>query len=101
MNLNGNSMRLYSDYEIDQFIEEILEAGREAIEKAAGEAAQAMALEMLEREAHALREVQRWRSEAERLRQEAERQRRSGIWNIVITGLACLASGLTIGLLIK
>ena len=66
--MNESSMRYYSDLEVDLLIDEITEAALEAIEQAAGEAARAAVLSMVEREAAMLRENQRLRLEAEALR---------------------------------
>jgi len=83
-------MRYYSDLEIELLIDELSEAALEAIEQAAGEAARAAVLSMLEREAAALRQAQQ-------LRIEAEQMRKAGIKNVVITGLVCFVGGLFIG----
>jgi len=72
-------------------ISEITEAAGDAIEQAAGEAARAAILAMLEREAVALREAQWWRNEAEL--NKAEKMK-----NSVITGIICLLSGLVVGI---
>ena len=94
-------MRRYSDLEIDLLIDDISEIAIEAIEQAAGEAAKAAALAMLEREAAALREVTRWRQEAERLSQEITQTKKAGIRNVVVTGLLCLVSGFAVGAIIR
>jgi len=86
-------MRYYSDLEVDLLIDEITEAALEAIEQAAGEAARAAVLSMLEREAAMLRENQR-------LRLEAETLRRAGIRNGFIIGAICFVGGLVTGVLI-
>jgi hypothetical protein len=75
-------------------IDEISEAALEAIEQAAGEAARAAVLAMLEREAEALREAQRLRSEAELLK-------KAGIKRNLLVGVICFAGGLFVGVLIK
>ena len=87
-------MKFWSDSEVELLIEEISEAAIEAIEKAAGEAAKAAVLEMLEREAAALREAQKWRL-------EAETAKKKNIRNIIITGLACFAGGILTGIAIR
>ena len=84
-------MRLYSDYEIDLLIDDVSRAALEAIEQAAGEAAKAEALAMLEREAAALREAQRWRIEAEAVKS-------SGVKNAVLVGVICFLGGLVVGI---
>jgi hypothetical protein len=94
-------MRLYSDLEIELLIDEISEAALEAIEQAAGEAAKAAVLSMVEREAVLLHEIQRWRIEAETYSQEVTQAKRAGIKNVIITGLACLLSGLVVGFAIS
>jgi F0F1-type ATP synthase gamma subunit len=62
----------------------------EAIEQAAGEAARAAVLSVIEREAAAIREAHRFQMEVKRLRNER-------ITYIVITGLTCLVGGFCIG----
>jgi len=86
-------MKFWSDLEVELLIDEISEAALEAIEQAAGEAARAAVLSMLEREAAALRQAQM-------LRIEAEQMRKTGVRNAVITGLVCFVGGLVIGVLI-
>jgi methionyl-tRNA synthetase len=90
-------MRLYSDLEIVLLIDEISEAALEAIEQAAGEAAKAAVLSMVEREAALLQESQRWRLEAEALSQEIKQTRRTGSKNTVL-GIVCgILGGLVLG----
>jgi len=74
-------------------IDEISEAALEAIEQASGEAAKGAVLAMIEREAIALREAEKWRL-------EAEIAKRTGIKRAVITGIICFFTGCTTGLLI-
>ena len=90
---------------MDTLIEELTEAALEAIEQAAAEAAKALALSMLEREAAAIREATLQQAEAIRWRLEAELQlkavkeaKRAGIKNAIIAGAACLLGGLVIGI---
>ena len=90
-------MRLYSDYEIDILIDEISEAAYEAIEQAAGEAAKAAILSMLEREAAALREMQRWRVEAQINHEAIQTAKSNGRKNTLIATLLGVLSGLVIG----
>ena len=92
--MNEGEMRFWSDSEVELLIDDISGAAREAIEKAAGEAAKAAVLSMVEREVAALREAHKWRFEAEAIKKK-------GIRNIVITGLVCLAGGVVAGMLIK
>jgi uncharacterized protein involved in exopolysaccharide biosynthesis len=82
-------------------IDEITEAALEAIEQAAGEAARAAVLTMLEREAEALREASHQQAEASRWRSEAETAKRKSFKNRIITGVVSFASGLIVGVLIK
>jgi len=98
-------MKLYSDYEIDILIDDLTEVALEAIEQAAGEAAKAAVLSMVEREAEALqaelamrREMERWRMEAEAYKQEIAKTKKAGIKNEIITGLSCLVGGLVLGI---
>jgi len=90
---------------VDTLIEELTEAALEAIEQAAAEAAKAMALTMLEREAAAMREATLQQAEALRWRLEAELQlkavkeaKRAGIKNAIIAGAVCLFGGLAVGI---
>ena len=104
-NLNESGMRLYSDSEVELLIDEISVAALEAIEQAAGEAAKAAVLSVIEREAVAIHEAALQQAEALRWRLEAERQikavaetRRKGIKNAIIAGAVCLFSGLILGI---
>ena len=93
MILSENEMKFWSDLEVELLIDEISEAALEAIEQAAGEAARAAVLAMLEREAAALRQAQL-------LQIEAEQMRKTGVRNAVITGLVCFLGGIVTGVLI-
>jgi hypothetical protein len=90
MNLSENGMRLYSDSEVDALIEDLSEAAHEAIERAAGEAARAVALASLEREAAAI-------GEAARLREENSSLKHGKVKTAVVTGVICFLGGLVIG----
>jgi regulator of protease activity HflC (stomatin/prohibitin superfamily) len=59
--------------ELDTIIDEVSGIAKEAIERAAAEAARAAVLEMLEREAVALREAQRWRTTSETEKKNAKK----------------------------
>ena len=90
--------RRYGDLEIDLLIDELSIAAKEAIEKAAAEAAKAAALASIEREAvllqekaAATREAQRWRSEAETAKKNMGK---AGL----LAGIIGLLGGLTIGI---
>jgi hypothetical protein len=103
-NLTGSGTRLYSEYEIDLLIDALTEAAHEEIQKVAAEAAKEAVLSVIEREAAAIREATLQQAEALRWRLEAELQlkavkeaKRIGIKNAIITGAACLLSGLVIG----
>ena len=105
LNSYESEIKRYSDYEVDTLIEELTEAALEAIEQAAAEAAKAMALSMLEREAAAMREATLQQAEAIRWRLEAERQikavkdaKRVGIKNAIIVGAVCFFGGLVVGI---
>ena len=105
LNSYESEIKRYSDYEVDTLIEELTEAALEAIEQAAAEAAKAMALTMLEREAAAMREATLQQAEALRWRLEAELQlkavkeaKRAGIKNAIIAGAVCLFGGLAVGI---
>jgi hypothetical protein len=97
-------MRLYSDSELDLLIDEISEAALEAIEKAAGEAAKAAVLSMVEREAAAVREAARQQAETRRWQVEADLRlhaiseaKKTGVKNAIIAGGICLLGGLALG----
>ena len=95
--MNEGEMRFWSDLEVELLIDEISDAALEAIEQAAGEAAKAAVLTMLEREAAALREAQRWRLESEMLSQEITQTKRTGRKNTVIGVLIGIFGGLVVG----
>ena len=95
--MNENETRRYSDLEIDLLIDDISEIAIEAIEQAAGEAAKAAALAMLEREAAALREAARWRLEAEALAHEITATKRAGRKNTVLGVVIGILGGLAVG----
>jgi len=81
-------------------IDEISEAAMEAIEQAAGEAAKAAVLYVIEREAAALREVEKWRVQAEINAVAVKDAKKAGIKNAVITGVISLLSGFITGIVI-
>ena len=101
--LNEGGTRLYSDLEIDYLaeldtlIDEISEAALEAIEQAAGEAARAAVLSMLERELIALGEANRWRMEAEANLQAIALTKQAGRKNIVLGVVIGILGGLALG----
>jgi hypothetical protein len=95
--LNESGTRLYSDLEVNELIDEISEAALEAIEQAAGEAAKAAVLSVIEREAEALREAQKWRTQAEINAMAVKEAKKNGTKNAIITGLVCLLGGLVLG----
>jgi hypothetical protein len=90
-------MRLYTDSEIDLLIDEISEAALEAIEQAAGEAAKAAVLSMVEREAALLQETQRWRLEANTLSQGILQVRQAQRKNVLLAVLISTLGGLALG----
>jgi hypothetical protein len=90
-------MRLWNDLEVDLLIDEITEAALEAIEQAAGEAAKAAVLSMVEREAILLHEIQRWRLEANTATQEITQTRRDGRKNTVLGIVLGILGGLAVG----
>jgi len=98
--LNESGTRLYTDSEIELLIDEISEAALEAIEQAAGEAAKAAVLSVIEREATALHEAEKWRSQAELNLLAVKDAKKTGIRNAVITGVISLLSGFTAGIII-
>ena len=91
-------MKRYSDLEVDLLIDDLTEAALEAIEQAAGEAAKAAVLAMLEREAIALREAQRWKLEAENNLIEITQIKKAGRKNTIIGVLLGIFGGLVVGL---
>ena len=112
--LNEGGTRYYSDSEIDYLaeldtlIEDLTEAAKEAIEKAAAEAARAATLASVDRESTAFREASLQRTEA--LRQqaevlrwqtEAETRKRIGVRNTIITGLVCFIGGFLVGIVLQ
>jgi len=106
--LSEGGTKLYSDYEIEILIDDLTEAALDAIEQAAGEAAKAAVLSMVEREAVALqaelamrREMERWKMEAEVNKQEIIKTKSNGIRNAIIVGLVCLGSGFITGIAIN
>jgi len=78
-------------------IDDISEAAYEAIEQAAGEAARAAVLAMLEREAAALREASRWRLEAQNNFQAINEAKKAGRKNTVLAALIGILGGLALG----
>ena len=103
--LSEGETRYYSDLEIELLIDELSEAALEAIEKAAGEAAKAAALAMLEREATALREASLQQAEASRWRIEAEANllamkaaKRNGVKNTILGIALGILGGLAVGI---
>ena len=89
--------RYYTDLEIELLIDEISEAALEAIEQAAGEAAKAAVLAMLEREAVALQEAQRWRLEAEINLQAIQALKQVWRKNTLLAALIGIFGGLAVG----
>jgi len=71
--LNEDGTKWYSDSEINLLIDDLTVAAREAIEKAAAEAARAAALAALEREAAAIMDARRWRLEAETAKKDGKK----------------------------
>jgi hypothetical protein len=105
MSFYEGGTRLYSDLEVDLLIDDLTAAALEAIDQAAGEAAKAAVLSMVEREAEALREaallqaeVDRWRLEAETQAQAVRDTRRAGMKNTVIAALVGILGGLAVGI---
>jgi hypothetical protein len=71
---------------VDELIDDLAEAAREAIEQTAGEAAKAAALASLQSQAAALAESAQW----ERKYNEAKK---SNVKNIVVASLSCFVLG--------
>jgi len=91
-------MRYYSEMELTLLIEEIREAAHEVIEQAAGEAARAAMLSMLEREAAALREAARWRVEAQNNLLGMQAAKNTGRKNAFIGTVIGIFGGLVLGI---
>ena len=85
---------------MDILIDDISFAAYEAIEQAAAEAARAAALAALNREAAAIREAHKWRTEAEKKEMEVKAVKRTGVKNAVIAGAVCLFCGFAVGIAI-
>jgi len=103
-------MKRYSDSEVgspaelDALIEDLTAAAKDAIEKAAAEAAKAAVLAGIEREAVLLREVKNhqtdavyWREQAEFNLKAVEEAKKTGKKNVFIAGAVCLLGGLFLG----
>ena len=78
-------------------IDEISEAALEAIEQAAGEAAKAAVLSVLEREAEALREAEQWRIQADINELAVKEAKKAGIKNTIIGVLLGIVGGFFVG----
>jgi hypothetical protein len=97
LNLNENGTRLYSDSEVELLIDEISVAALEAIERASGDAAKAAVLSVLEREAAALHEAQRWHLQADINALGIVQAKKIGIKNAVFAGVVCFVVGMVAG----
>lgn len=95
--MKESGTRLYTDYEVETLIEDISKAALEAIEKAAGEAAKAAVLSVMESEAAALHEAQYWRIETEKQKQALRDSKKAGVKNTVIAIAVCFVGGLAVG----
>jgi ABC-type transporter Mla maintaining outer membrane lipid asymmetry permease subunit MlaE len=82
-------------------IDEISAAALEAIEQAVGEAAKAAALSVIEREAEALREAQKWRIQAEINALAVKEAKKAGVKNTVIAVLIGIIGGFAVGFAIN
>ena len=100
-NLKEKETRLYSDSEVESLIDEISAAALEAIEQAAGEAAKAAILSVIEREAEALREAEKWRIQADINALAVEQAKKTGIKNTVIAALIGIFGGFAVGFAIS
>jgi len=100
-NLSEKKTRLYSDLEVELLIDEISEAALEAIEQAAGEAAKAAVLSVLEREAEALREAEQWRIQADINELAVKEAKKAGIKNTIIGVLLGIVGGFFVGFAIS
>jgi len=100
-NLSEKETRLYTDLEIESLIDEISAAALEAIEQAAGEAAKAAILSVIEREAEALREAEKWKNQADINALAVEQAKKTGIKNTVIAALIGIFGGFAVGFAIS
>jgi len=100
-NLSESETRLYSDLEVRELIDEISEAALEAIEQAAGEAAKAAVLSVLEREALALREAEQWRIQADINALAIKEAKKQGVKNTIIGVLIGIVGGFAVGFAIS
>ena len=78
-------------------IDAISEAALEAIEQAAGEAAKAAVLSMVEREAVLLQAQMSLQKDVEQLKSEMSLTKKKAVKNVVISGLVCFLIGLIVG----
>ena len=92
-----NAERFYTDSEVDLLIDAISEAALEAIEQAAGEAAKAAVLSMVEREVALLKAQAALQKDVDTLKNEMRLAKKAGFRNTLIAGLACFLGGLVIG----
>jgi hypothetical protein len=83
--------------ELENLIEEISTAANEAIEQAAGEAAKAVVIASIEREAAAYREAQRWRMQAEHNLQALKSSKKAGRKNVFLGVALGIIGGLVVG----
>jgi len=96
-NSSENETKRYSDLEVRELIDEISEAALEAIEQAAGEAAKAAVLSVLEREALALREAEQWRIQADINALAVKEAKKQGVKNTIIAALIGIVGGFFVG----
>ena len=100
-NLHEKETRLYTDSEVESLIDEISAAAIEAIDQAAGEAAKAAILSVLEREAEALREAEKWRIQADINALAVKQAKKSGVKNTIIAALIGILGGFAVGFAIS
>ena len=100
-NSSENETKRYSDLEVRELIDEISEAALEAIEQAAGEAAKAAVLSVLEREALALREAEQWRIQADINALAFKEAKKQGVKNTIIGVLLGIVGGFFVGFAIS
>jgi hypothetical protein len=95
--LSEKETRLYSDSEVELLIDEISAAALEAIDQAAGEAAKAAVLSVIEREAEALREAAKWKNQAEIDALAVKQAKKAGVKNTIIAALIGILGGFAVG----
>jgi len=96
-----NAKHFYTQEDVDFLVDTLSEAALEAIEQAAGEAAKAAVLSVLEREALALREAEQWRIQADINALAFKEAKKQGVKNTIIGVLLGIVGGFFVGFAIS